>query len=410
MKTIYYILANEDESSVLQNVQEAVIDSEGWALIAPFGRFPKTRIYQDGNAIKEQKFIQVLDNDSADALMSTENSIFGKLKRALIGIPIFKGHGDLKDHDKTAIGNSTDKVKLGIVDKIRKTARGIEAHFALDNDGAEAVAEGWKFPSALWRVLHNGMEGDAILGKPFKLLSVALCKTPNISGVDSLANARPASIAEVPSEQEQNKIPDMNKLAGWLIAMGATTLANASNPTEDQVLGAMQSLITSKTGEVTSLGNEKTTLAGQITTLTNERNTFKQQAADATTALGNEQTARKAERKFAATLAVDLAIQKGKLAVAARETNITTLENSSDFTKDSTALMGAASVVKTPADAQSGKQNSALSNEQQALSNEYEAAFMAELQATGQDAVKAHQNVMTLPKYSGLACKLLGNK
>ena len=66
-----------------------------------------------------------------------ENSFFGKLKRAVVGIPIFKGHGDLKDHDPKAIGNE-QKSKLGVVDRIRKAARGIEAHFALDNDGASA--------------------------------------------------------------------------------------------------------------------------------------------------------------------------------------------------------------------------------------------------------------------------------
>jgi hypothetical protein len=403
------VLPNEQFEAILSNA--AGIDAEGWALVAPFGRFPKTRVYKDGGAIKEQKFIQVLDNESADALLARENSLFSKVKRALIGLTIWKGHGDLNDHDKTALGNSREKIKLGTVDQIRKTERGIEAHFVLDNDGAEAVAAGWKFPSVLWRVLHTGVDGDAIIGTPFKLLSVALTQFPNISGVDSLANARPAPVAEIPREQKQNTIPDMKKLAGWLMAMGATTLANTAEPTEDQILGAMQTLITAKTSEVTSLGNEKTTLTSKTSTLENEVASQKKRADEAATTLANEQTARKEERKRAATLAVDLAITKGKVTVGKRDTEISTLENSKDFDADVKALLEGAPVVKIAGqNVESGKQGSALSNEETALNNDYKTAFEAELIATGQNPTKAHSNVMTLPKYAGLACRLVAKK
>lgn len=195
------------------------------------------------------------------------------------------------------------------------------------------------------------------------------------------------------------------------MAMGATTLANTAEPTEDQILGAMQTLLTSKTGEVTALGNEKSTLSGTITTLTAERDALKRRADEAATTLANEQTARKADRHRAAVLAVDLAITKGKRTVAQRDAEITTLENSGDFDAAVKALTEGPAIVKLAGqDTQSGKQQSALDNESAVLTNEYNQAFAAELIATGQDAVKAHQNIMRLPKYAGLAQKLLPKK
>lgn len=213
------------------------IDSDGWALIAPFGEHPKTRIYREGGQVKEQQFIQVLDNESADAMLAKENSFFRTLRRAIVGIPVYKGHGDLNDADPKAVANETRKIKLGVVDQIRKGARGIEAHFALDNDGAEAVAAGWKFPSGFWWVLPLPNSAIAnpqsaitpIRCRPFKLISVALTPYPNISGVESLANAKPDTLtAEKQPEQIMRE-----QIIGLLIAKG---VALPNEVTDGQLL------------------------------------------------------------------------------------------------------------------------------------------------------------------------------
>lgn len=402
------LAVRDGDNYIIALDNDAGIDEEGWALIATFGEHPKTRIFQDNGRIKEQKFIQVLDNEAADVMVSKENSFFRTIKRALIGIPVYKGHGDLNDVDPKALGNTKEKIKLGVVDKIRKSAKGIEAHFALDNDGAEAVAAGWKFPSAFWLVLPNSKRDDAIVAKPFKLISVALTQFPNISGVESLANAR----SQFESGQKQNQEPDMKLIAGWLIAMGATSLANEADPKETQVLEAIKTVFASKAGEVTALGNEKQTLTGTISTLTTERDTQKRRAEEAAVALGNEQTARKADRKHAATAVVDLAIHKGILTVADREGQITALENSANFEADSKTLLAKTPGTKTTTNGtvESGKQNSGLSTEQVALQNDYDTAFKAELIEAGQDPVKAHKNIMTKPKYSALAARLVPQK
>ena len=326
------------------------IDSDGWALIAPYGEHPKSRVARVNGVATEQKFLQVLDNASADKLMDKESGLFRSLKRALVGIPVYLGHPDLVEHSPETLANAGRKQDAGVVDKVRKGERGIEAHFVLNQVGAAAVENGAKFPSALWLVLPNGeTKNGAIVCHPFKLLSVGLTDRPNISGVESLANARGA---ETQTQQE----PDMKLIAGWLLAQGVA-LANVETPTEAQVLEAFQKLHTAKAGEVVTLGNEKTTLAGTITTLTNERDTLKNQVTTLTTAkttaetaLSNEQTGRKAERKARAEAIIDLAITKGKLKPADRAARIDVLANTADeaaFKTASDGLLNGANIVKT---------------------------------------------------------------
>jgi hypothetical protein len=169
---------------------DVALDDDGWALIAPLGEWPKTRTAMVGGRPTQQRFIQVLDNDSADALVSKENSLFGRLKRAVIGIPVYRGHPDLRDHAPETVGNSGRKEQIGVIDQVRKSARGVEGRFVLSPEGATAVENGAKFPSALWLVQPCGERDGATLARPFKLLSAGLTDKPNIAGVESLANSQ----------------------------------------------------------------------------------------------------------------------------------------------------------------------------------------------------------------------------
>jgi hypothetical protein len=439
-------LANSDEPMPFEALENSAagIDDDCWCLIAPFGRWPKTYQYADAGVAKTKKFIQALDNESADALVSKDNSFFTRLKRAFVGVPVFKLHGDIKDVDPKSLANSAEKIKVGVVDQIRKSERGIEAHFALDNDGAAAVQAGYKFPSAYWWVLPVGLENDSIVAKPFKLISVALTQFPNISGVESLANDRGGSAA-IPSAEDKNKNKktDMKKLAGWLMAMGATSLANAADPTEEQVLDGFKTVLAAKGSEATALANEKSTTTtntfrrkaatfavdcallggriaaadrdGKITALENAKDFDAEVAAllagkvvDKVTALENDVTVANKQR---AEMAVDLVIQKGKLAVSKREETITALANAKDFAAEFKKLDEAAPVVKTGENAdETRKQAAALENEATALANEYKKAMEEELPSTGQNISEAHNRIMTLPKWSGLAAKLAPKK
>jgi hypothetical protein len=175
---------------VLLGNDAATLDEDGWALIAPFGEHPKTRTVKKNGRIEEEKFIQVLDEESAGQLLSRENSLFRRIRRAVVGIPVYKGHPDLRDYSPETVAGNAKKEIIGTIDRVRKTARGIEAHFVLTPAGAEAVErQGHKYPSALWLVQPTGRRGDVVIARPFKLLSAGLTAHPNISGVESLANA-----------------------------------------------------------------------------------------------------------------------------------------------------------------------------------------------------------------------------
>ena len=215
MNVVEYLLDND-----------AAIDADGWALIAPFGEHAKTRTLKRDGKWVEEKFIQIVDNEAVDALVSGENTFFRKMLRAVVGIPIFnRGHPDLRDHlrpGEQTLDNSRDKVHLGVIDRVRKSDRGVEAHFVLNNDGADAVEKkGWKFPSALWKAQCVGERAGVILARPFKLLSACLTPNPNIGSVESLANEkeRIGSYKQVLKEQ----------LIGALIGLGIPLANDASD-------------------------------------------------------------------------------------------------------------------------------------------------------------------------------------
>jgi hypothetical protein len=380
---------------------EAVLDEDGWALIAPFGEHPKTRFVKKNGTMQREHFIQVLDHQSADQLLSRENSLFRRIRRAVVGIPVYKGHPDLGDFSPEAAVGGVRKEIIGAIDKIRKSERGLEAHFVLTPAGADAVErEGCKYPSALWYVQPTGRRGGAVLARPFKLLSAGLTAHPNISGVESLANARHAGPIQKPTPTKE---PDMKLIAGWLRAQGAT-VPHADSPAESEILAALQKLHASAAGEVAALGNENSTLTGENAELKARLSNLESNAA----ALENENGALKtqagAERQGRAAALVDLAIARGKLAVSERSGRLQTLENSADFEREAAALLDSPVRFKTAGNAESGK---ILSNHGATgdAREEYCAAVERHMKESGEtDPIKAHHSVMQ--NHPGLAEKL----
>ena len=378
------------------------MDDDGWALIAPFGEHPKTRVVKKNGAMHREHFIQVLDHQSADQLLSRENSLFRRIRRAVVGIPVYKGHPDLGDFSPETVGGGAKKEIIGAIDKVRKTERGLEAHFVLTPAGADAVErQGCKYPSALWFVQPVGRRGGAVLARPFKLLSAGLTAHPNISGVESLANARHAG----PTTQELNKTkePDMKLIAGWLLAHGAI-LANADSPAESEVLAALQKLHASAAGETAALGNENAALTDENTDLKSQISNLQSGA----TALDNETKDLKSQishlKSQRAASVVDLAIARGKLAVSERPIRLQALANSADFDRDAAALLDSAARFKTTGSSESGK---ILSNHGATgdAREEYCAAVERHMKETGEtDPVRAHHAVMQ--HHPGLAEKL----
>ena len=191
-----------------------------------------------------------------------------------------------------------------------------------------------------------------------------------------------------------------NILIGWLAAQ---VIALANDTSDQSVVEAVQKMAVKNSTGATALANEKDQAIGKAVALENE-------LTQARTALENEKTGHAAARKQRAEMAVDLVIQKGKLTVAGRDAAVTALANAADFDAEFKKLSEAADVVKTGENANVIKQASALDNSETALANEYKQAMQEELPAAGQNISAAHNRIMTLPKWSGLAAKLAPKK
>lgn len=327
-------LANSDEDITgfvaLEN--EITLDNDGWALLAPFGEHRKTRVIQRGTELVEEHYVQIVDEAAVGTVLANENGIIGKIKRALqIKRPIYNGHPDVKLYAPETVTLGNEKlIPLGVNEGLRRSARGLEFRPLLVPAGAEAVEGGAKYPSALFLLQKTGVvrqNGD-IEVRPFKVASIGLTPHPNISGVDSLANAKtntPAASAEnKPARTEVMK----SLLIGWLAAQG---IALANDATEQSVFEAFLKQVGIQSTSITALGNEKATLTTTVNSLTGDKTKLEQgatlptdlvTAANQILALTNEKGDIKAERKARFEAVVDLHIGQGKIAVAERENEV----------------------------------------------------------------------------------------
>jgi hypothetical protein len=137
---------------------------------------------------KRERFLQIFDGSSLDALLKMENSFLRRLARMVFGIPIYSDHPDLPTHSPETLVNSPGpKVRIGVIRRLRKSPRGLEAHCVLNPAGKMAVKNGRRFPSVFWSVQLFGNRRGTTLARPSKLLSVGLVNRPNIPGVDFIA-------------------------------------------------------------------------------------------------------------------------------------------------------------------------------------------------------------------------------
>jgi hypothetical protein len=319
---------NHDLADFVALENELTLDNDGWALLAPFGEHRKERLVNAGGQITTERYIQILDESAVDTVIANEKgtNLLQRIKRALVKRPIYRDHPDLKLYspESVTIGNQ-ELTPLGLNGGCRKSARGLEFQPNLTPEGATAIEnEGCNYPSALFLLKKTGVVRDDgwIEVRPFALASIGLTPTPNISGVDSLANARANTPAASAATKQTEDNTMKNQIIGWLAAQG---IALANDSTDQTVFDAFIKAWNERSTSATALGNEKTTLTQTVTSLTTERDAQKQRADQAITALANEQTAFKTERTARCAALVDLAITQGKLAVADRDAQLTTL-------------------------------------------------------------------------------------
>lgn len=310
---------------------------DGWALI-PYGDHPNER------------GLQRFGRAEADQMVGYFKNGWNRLKRAMVGMPILRGHPDMvgtvreelkrtpkEDTSKRtalqALINSIevrypDKTVYGTVTDLEARADGLALRCFLTEAGVALVNEGGLTCfSPHWL----GIDGDPVNGRPMKLpiylVSIGLTARPNIAGT-SLVNDRP-------------DFPAMNRHLLLLQILAALGRPLANEATEEQINAGLAAALPH--AQALSARPETTALA-------NEQSRATQLAADlatVTTALGNERTAHTATVKARNELLVGGAIAAGRITEAQRPIWLGRLDR--DFSLESVALANEQPVVKTRA-------------------------------------------------------------
>jgi hypothetical protein len=208
----------------LSNTVDAVTDDQGWTVL-PYGMWPHTAGYQ--------KFFK----PEADRIVTAFKSVAGRLKKAIFGRPVYKGHPD-----NPAMANEfPDKTEYGQVCDMEARESGLAIRHVLSNAGVNLV-EKKKLDriSPNWFVEDTGekLNGRTVYS-PTEIKSVGLTAKPNIPNL-SLVNTQPDS---------------MDPLKEALLKL----LALANEATDEQIVAA----VTERNArpEATALANEKNNLA-----------------------------------------------------------------------------------------------------------------------------------------------------
>lgn len=307
--------ADEPRENIAGLANEVIVDERGWAII-PFGDWP--------HDLGMQKF----HREQAQAIANAFNAVAGKLRRAIVGLPIFKGHPDVP-----ALANQyPDKEEKGQVAAVEVRDTGLAVKLILSAAGADLVAKGWKFISPYWlaNIISEGADGRKTFA-PALLRSIGLVSRPNIPS-PSLANAGQ------PANQNPPMNPETLKLLG---------LANVATPTAEQIAEAIKALHT-QANSLANAATENTTLKGQITVLEGKVAAGVTDLANAASAKTTAETALANERSARVGEHVSQAIRSGRILIADKAVWEGRLQT--NFAAESVALANTAPKVKTASD------------------------------------------------------------
>lgn len=344
-----------DEYSLANSLAMA----DGWALLAKFGDWPNRGV--DG---KRKPVIQRFTRRAAEAIVSNFRSISGRIRRAIVGNPIYNGHPDSPEYGHLW----PDKSSHGSVADMEVRENGLWIKPVLTLTGSRLVEDGKDRLSARWNVRNTGEEENGIpIAEPFQLLSVGLVPVGNIPG-PSLVNAKTIP----PMNAHRDLLIQLLAKLGYSVTAGASdeeltaaVQAAMKDAEEDAAENAViiqlpaadrplpkrfkalkvdhKTITAAKTvleGEKTTLSNARVAIEGEKTTLENakvvtekERDALKGQLA--------------AERKERAMLVANAAVTEGRIKGADRDGLVTSLCNAADFAAETAKLPDKGAALKT---------------------------------------------------------------
>lgn len=309
------VALDNDTAESASLINEVTVDDRGWAVI-PFGDWP------------HEMGLQQFHREQAQEIVDRFSSMAGRFRRAIVGLPIFKGH---PDHAVQEIANQyPDKEEKGHLSDMELRPEGLALKLVLSNAGAELVRRGWKYISPYWLARLLTKAGDAMrVYAPSEIRSIGLVVRPNIPS-PSLANAARAA------NQTKTMNPETLKLLGLAPDAKPEQIDAAIKQLQTQAgaLANEQSAHNTLKATLTARDGEITTLKATVATLTTEKTA-------AETTLANERTARIDDH-------VSFAIRTGRATEAEKATWAARLK--ANFSTESAALANAAPKVKTASD------------------------------------------------------------
>jgi hypothetical protein len=334
-------LANSATQPVLGLANDLTIGADGWALI-PYGdSLHNGANAERANSLDEVKgkpgVIQRFTRERAVGMANVFHSFTGKIKRAVIGMDVYRGHPDCAAFAKLF----PDKSPRGTIADLQARDDGLALKIVLNERGAADVESGFNQFSPYWMGAHVGEENGRQIYEPALLKSIGLVPKGNIPGL-SLVNAAPDTFSENQTTTMKDQLIALLALLG--ITVPPETADDAFAPFIDQAKAALKPKIEAEA----ELPAANAKMVAAQTALTE---TVAAAKADKETALANAKTETEATvktlRTAAAQAIVTSVIAAGKLPAAKRDEQVVALANAADFGAAALALANTKPVLPT---------------------------------------------------------------
>lgn len=351
---VFLRLANTADDSAdisLANATAIEIDADGWAVI-PYGDTHHNAV--DGRAAANARVpeelrrgvIQRFTRAAAEALDRDfrGRGWLGRIKRAFVGLPVYKGHPDAPRFANLF----PDKAARGAIGDMQVTDAGLRIRPVLTEQGAADVEGGWGQFSPYWDLRFTGEKANGLpVVEPFRLHSIGLVRRGNMPGL-SLVNAD-LSIAmlkellikllaalgvTMPPETADDAIaPFVDDAIAKLEGMKPKAEAEAELATANAAKSELEQKVNTLTTDLAAANAKVTELEGEKLTLANAK-------------IAAEE-AMQAERKERAALLIAAAVADGRVKAADKDAKILALANASDFAAEAAALAAIKPELKT---------------------------------------------------------------
>jgi len=297
------------------------LGDQDWIRVTPFGKFPN------------QVGLQIVDQESGQAMVSAFNSLSTRLATLFRGLPIYEGHPDDRAWQKANPG--VRAVAVGRVKELDLRADGVWGRVAWNETGTRLVrgeAPAYTAQSPHWHMAPTPRPKEF---RPVLLNSLGLTNQPQIPGTLLGVN-------EVD--------PDFSAMKPQIIALLAALgrpLANATAVTDEQLTTAVNEAVAAAPAMLSAV-NELASVKPQVGTLTTQLATATTSLTAATNEAATLRTSLATERSARAEVVLTSAVNEGRITAAQKPEWLAKFTApAADFSAVSTQLAGLKKAINT---------------------------------------------------------------